>query len=103
MDTTGYEVSKLVVVDVILQPSFFKSRLKELGGRLTGDTKDYYGALFGEAVEKAQEAFAKELESGRLDGVTQLQINPFIQEIRGDVFVGAVAQGLGLIKKGEDR
>ncbi|WP_457749120.1 hypothetical protein [Sulfurimonas sp.] len=99
LNTAGYKASRLVVADAILQPSFFKSRLKELTGRVSGETKDFYSTLFEEAEKKAQEKLAEKIEEGRFDGVANLKVSPFIQEIRGDVFVGAVAQGLGLIKE----
>ena len=90
----GYEPIDIVVVDAILQPNIFKSRFEELKGRLTGNTKDFYGSLHDEAIAQAKLNLAQKYEDLKADGVTGILVTTSIDDIRGDVFIGAAIQAI---------
>lgn len=102
LDTTGYVPVDILVVDVILQPNVFKNRLAELKGRMTGDTKDFYGSFFKEAKELAKVSLDEEIKSGGFAGVCDVRVNTFFQDVRGDVFIGATIQAIALKKERTD-
>ena len=99
LNTTGYKAKRLVVADVVLQPNLFETRLKELSGRLTAKTKDYYNSFFKDAIAQVQMELKEKVEREGFDGVTNLKVTPFMKELRSDVFIGAVAQCIGLVRE----
>ena len=98
INADGYEVKDIFTADVILQPNFFKSRFEELKGRMTGETKDFYNEFFEQSIKEAKNKLFEKLENGEMDAVTDIRITPFMSDLRGDVMIGAAAQGLGLKK-----
>lgn len=102
LNTAGYIPADILVVDVILQPNVFKNRLAELTGRVTGDTKNFYGSFFEEANSIAKSNLIEKIKAGGFDGVCDVRVNTFFQDIRGDVFIGTTIQATALKKEGSN-
>jgi len=99
IDTKGYKVVDVVVVDSLLLLNTFRDKvISMVKTEITGTAKDYYASFLNDATDKAKEELHKKAEKLGGDALYDIKVNPFIQDVKGDTLVGAIAQCI-LLKK----
>lgn len=101
IDTKGYKVLDVVVVDSLLLLNTFRDKVNAMvKTEITGTAKDYYASFLSDATNKAREELNKKAKELGGDALYDVKVNPFIQDVKGDTLVGAIAQCI-VLKKGD--
>lgn len=101
VDTKGYEVVDVAIVDSLTLLNTFRDKIMAMvRTEITNKAKDKYASYLSDATDKAKEELYKKAEKLGGDALCNITIKPFIQDVKGDTLVGAIAQGI-VLKKGD--
>lgn len=100
-DASGYVVVDVIAVDSLLLLNTFRDKVNAMiKTEITGKAKEYYASFLEDAISKAKEELKNKAEKLGGDALYDIQIKPFIQDVKGDTLVGSVAQCV-VLKKGD--
>jgi uncharacterized protein YbjQ (UPF0145 family) len=100
-DTKGYKVLDVAVVDSLSLLNGPRDKLVAMyKTEIVGKGKEHYASFLNNVIDKAKEELHKKAEKLGGDALYDVKVSPFIQDVKGDTLVGAVAQCV-VLKKGD--